>query len=160
FPQYLSALNNILKDYNRSILNTGISATEIQWKQAQQSWFLSKWLQTRKIKKQLSVFRNTPFNNNSEVEQLFADNNQLQEVQRILQQSRFADMQKALKNLFKDEQSDVADIDKKAALIQDLNNQRQEIKRLLQQNRFADVQKALKNLFKDEQTDVADINKK
>ncbi|MBO9592822.1 MAG: DUF3320 domain-containing protein [Niabella sp.] len=160
FSQYLSALNRILQDYNRSILNTDISAAEMQWKQAQRSWFLPKWLQTRKIRKQLSAFRNTPFSNKSEVDQFFVSRNQLQEVQRILQENRFVELQKALKNLFKGEQTDVSDIDKKAAFIQDLNSQLQEMKRFLQQSRFITVQQSLKNLYKDERTDLPDIENK
>lgn len=122
YNQYQTVLNSILQSYNRNILNTDISATEIQWKQAQQSWFLPKWLQTRKIKKQLSVFRTIPFSNDSDVEQIFVYNNQLQEVQRLLQQSRFVSVQQALKNLFKDEQTDLADINNKAVLIQQISN--------------------------------------
>lgn len=122
FNQYQTVLSSILKDYNRNILTTDIAATEVQWKQAQQSWFLPKWLQSRKIKKQLSVFRNAPFNNYSEIEQLFSYNNQLQEVQRLLQQNRFASVQQVLKNLFKDEQTDLADIGNKAAVVQQISN--------------------------------------
>lgn len=122
YNHYQTVLNSILQSYNRNILNTDISATEIQWKQAQQSWFLPKWLQTRKIKKQLSVFRINPFKNDSDVEQIFAYNNQLQEVQRLLQQSRFVSVQEALKNLFKDEQTDLADINNKAVLVQQISN--------------------------------------
>lgn len=122
FNQYQTISSSILKDYNRNILTTDVSATETQWKQAQQSWFLPKWLQSRKIKKQLSAFRNAPFNNNNEVEQLFSYNNQLQEVQRLLQQSRFGDVQQALKKIFKDEQTDLADINNKAAIVQQLSN--------------------------------------
>lgn len=122
YNQYQTILKSILQSYNRNILDTDISATEIQWKQAQQSWFLPKWLQTRKIKKQLSVFRITPFNNDSDVEQIFGYNNQLQEVQRLLLQSRFVSVQQALKNLFKDEQTDLADISNKAVLVQQISN--------------------------------------
>jgi len=122
FNQYLTVLNNILKGYNRNVLNSDVSATEIQWKQAQQSWFLPKWLQTRKIKKQLAVFRNAPFTDDIELEQLFSNYNQFQEVQRLLQQSRFSVVQQALKNLFKDEQTDLADINNKAELVQQISN--------------------------------------
>ncbi len=122
FNQYLTVLNNILKGYNRNVLKEDVSATEIEWKKAQQSWFFPKWLQTRKIKKQLAVFRNAPFNDDSELEKLFSNYNQLQEVQRLLQQSRFAGVQQALKNLFKDEQTDLSDIDNKAALVQHLSS--------------------------------------
>lgn len=122
FSQYQTVLNCILKQYNRNILNTDISKTEIQWKQAQQCWFLPKWVQSRKIKKQLTAYRNTPFNNISEIEQLFSDNNQLQEFHRILQQHRFVEVQKVLKNLFKDEQTDVPDIDHKAEMVRQLTN--------------------------------------
>lgn len=122
FNQYQTVLSSILKEYNHNVLNTDVAASETQWKQAQQSWFLPKWLQSRKIKKQLSVFRNAPFNNNNEVEQLFSNNNQLQEVQRLLKQSRFALVQQALKNLFKDEQTDLIDISNKAEIVQQISN--------------------------------------
>lgn len=122
FNEYKTILGGILKEYNRNVLNTDVAATEMQWKKAQQSWFLPKWLQSRKIKKQLSVFRNTPFSNDNEVELLFSYNNQLQEMQRILQQSRFASVQQALKNLFKDEQTDLSDISNKAVLVQQISN--------------------------------------
>jgi len=121
FNQYLTVLNNILKGYNRNVLNSDVSSTEIEWKKAQQSWFLPKWLQIRKIKKQLAVFRNAPFTDDREIEQLFSNYNQLQEVQRLLQQSRFAVVQQVLKNLFKGEQTDLSDIDNKAALVQHLS---------------------------------------
>ncbi|WP_016990976.1 DUF3320 domain-containing protein [Flavobacterium sp. ACAM 123] len=122
FNQYLTVLNNILKSYNRNVLNSDVSSTEIEWKKAQQSWFLPKWLQTRKIKKQLAVFRNAPITDNSELEQLFSNYNQFQEVQRLLQKSRFSVVQQALKNLFKDEQTDLADINNKAELVQQISN--------------------------------------
>ncbi len=119
---YLTVLNSIIKDYNRNILSTNISATEIEWKQAQQSWFLPKWIKSRKIKKNLAVFRNVPFNDEKELEQLFSLNSQLQEVKNLLQQSRFVAVQQSLKNLFKDEQTDLSDIDNKASLVQQLSN--------------------------------------
>jgi len=122
FNEYRTVLSNILKSYNRNILKTDVSAIEIEWKKAQQSWFLPKWLQSRKIKKQLSAFRNSPFSDNSELEQLFSNYNQLQEVQQLLQQSRYGVVQQALKNLFKDEQTDLADIDNKAELVQQVSN--------------------------------------
>jgi hypothetical protein len=122
YNQYLTVLNNILKSYNRNILNSDVSSTEMEWKKAQQSWFLPKWLQTRKVKKQLAVFRNVPITDNSELEQLFSNYNELQEVQRLLQQSRFSVVQQVLKNLFKDEQTDLADINKKAELVQQISN--------------------------------------
>lgn len=122
FNQYQTVLSNVLKNYNRNLLNTDISTTEIQWRQAQQNWFLPKWLQSRKIKKQLAVYKNTPFENNNEVEQLFFYNSQLQEVQRLLQQSHLASVPKALKNLFREEQTDLSDIGKKAAMVKQISN--------------------------------------
>lgn len=122
YNKYQILLNSILKDYNRNILTLDVSSIEIQWKKAQQSWFLLKWFQSRKIKKQLSAYRNVPFNSDSEIEQLFLLHNQLQEVQRLLQQGRFLSVQQALKSLFKDEQTDLVDIGSKAELIQKLSN--------------------------------------
>ncbi len=122
FRQYKEALNNILKNYNRSILKADIASAEIQWKRAQQAWFLPKWLNTKKIKKELSIFRNTPFSSNNEVEQLFSDNSKLQEATRVLDQNRFAEVQKALKNFYREEQTDLEDIERKAVLIRELSD--------------------------------------
>ena len=117
FQKYQTALQKILREYNRDILNTDIPATERQWKEAQQAWFLPKWMKTRRIKKQLSLYRNTTFSANSEVEQLFAQHNQMQEAQRFLQQNRFSCVQDALKSLYKEEHTDLADIEQKAVAV-------------------------------------------
>ncbi len=122
FNQYQTIISHFLKEYNRNILTSNVSAIETQWRQAQQSWFLPKWMQSRKIRKQLSVFRNSPFNTDSEVEQLFSYNNQLQEVHRLLKQSRFALVQQVQKNLFKDEQTDLSDISNKAVIVQQISS--------------------------------------
>lgn len=122
YSQYQTVLSNIFKNYNRNILSVNISATEIEWKQAQQSWFFQKWLKKRKIKKQLAVFRNSPLNDESELEQLFSYNNKLEEVQSLLKQNHFGVVERSLKNLFKDEQTDLSDIDNKAALVQHISS--------------------------------------
>jgi len=121
FSRYLLILNSILKDYNKNILLSNISSTEMEWKNAQQSWFLPKWLQKRKITKQLNAFRNTPISGDNQIEQLFIHNRKLEEVQSLLQNSRFGVVKQSLKFLFKDEQTDLSDIDYKAGLIQHLS---------------------------------------
>jgi hypothetical protein len=121
FHQYQAVLKSILENYNRIILSTDVSTTEIEWRQAQQSWFLPKWLRQRKIKKQLVAFKKSPFSNESEIEELFTHKNQLQELQILLQQSRFTAVIESLKNLYKDEHTDLSDIENKALLIQNLS---------------------------------------
>lgn len=120
YKNYLSCLKEILDHYNRNLLNADISTAEIKWKQAQQSWFLSKWIGKRKIKKLLASYRIKPFVNDSEVEQLFVLNNQLQEVRQLLHQSRFDDVRKALNNLYKEEQTDMAVVEKNASTFRHL----------------------------------------
>ena len=122
YKQYQNILISILDKHNRNILSIDVSAIEIEWKKAQQSWFLPKWWQTRNIKKRLSLFRNFPLKNNSEIEQLFTNNSQLQEINRLLKQNRFVFVLQALKNLFKDEQTDLGDINYKAELVQQISN--------------------------------------
>ncbi len=73
YQQYLNVLNTILKNYKRTVLNTDLATTELQWKQAQQSWFLPRFFQKRKIRKHLSAFRNSIFSDDREVGQLFSE---------------------------------------------------------------------------------------
>lgn len=122
YKQYQVFFNNLLSHYNRSILNTNIAELELKWKQAEQSWFLPKWFGRRKIKKQLNLYRNVSLSNEVEVLQLFALNNQLQDVLRQLQKSRLAAVQSSLKNLYREEQTDVKDIDLKANMVEHLSN--------------------------------------
>src|SRR5690606_16893704 len=73
-------------------------------------------------KKHLNAFRNTPFHNNNEVEQLFTNFNQLKEVDRVLTQSRFSNVENALRNLYKGEQTNVEEISQIATWVQQLNH--------------------------------------
>ena len=120
FQKYQTALQGILSEYNRDVLSLDISTIERQWKEAQQTWFLSKWMKTKDIKKKLSVYRNVTFKAHSEVEHLFANHNQMQEAQRFLQQNRFSFVQAALKNLYKEEHTDLADIEQKAVAVKQI----------------------------------------
>lgn len=121
FKHYQAILSTLLQNYNRNILNADITALETKWKHAQTTWFLPKWLQSRAIKKQLALCKNTPFNDDSEVAQLFSNKTQLEEVRDLLMQSRNLNVQQALKNLFKDEQTDLSDIENKATSIHQLS---------------------------------------
>jgi len=121
FQKYQTALQNILNEYNRNILSTDISAMEMQWKEAQQAWFLPKWTKTRRINKQVNLYRKTTFKTNNEVELLFARHNQMQEALRFLQQNRFLSVQTALKSLYKEEDTDIADIEQKAIVVKHIN---------------------------------------
>lgn len=122
FTLYQTSLNNILQNFNRAVLNIDIFSIEIQWKQAQKSWFLPKWLKKRNIRKQLSLYESTSEINDNAIEALFINHNQLKENQLKLQKSRFTDLQSALRSLYKDDQTDVYDIEKKAAGIKQLDS--------------------------------------
>jgi very-short-patch-repair endonuclease len=118
FKNYQQALKNITGEYNRDILSAGITNLEMQWKQAAQSWFLPKWWNKRKVKRQLSIYKNTAITNEGEILQLFQQHRQLKEEQSILQQDSYLTVQRALKNLYKEEQTDTIDIDLKATMVQ------------------------------------------
>lgn len=118
FKNYLQAFKNITADYSRDILTADITTLDRQWKQAAQSWFLPKWWGKRKIKKQLSLYKHTAVTSDAEVLHCFTQYRQLREEQAILQQSQYATVQRALKNLYKEEQTDITDIDLKATMVQ------------------------------------------
>ncbi|MCH5716810.1 AAA domain-containing protein [Niabella hibiscisoli] len=121
FQQHQSLLKAITDNYNRSILSADIAGIEMAWKQAEQSWFLPKWWNKRKLKKQLSIYKHQAIENENEIVQLFQQHRQLKEEAALLQQVRYQGVQQALKNLYKEEQTNIADIDDKAGRIQQLN---------------------------------------
>lgn len=121
YKKYQLNRRELLNDYNRSILDTNISATELLWKQAQQNWFLPRWLQSRKIRKQLALYRISPFSSDAEIDQLFKLCNTLKDVQLVLQEQRYTDVQKALDRLFKGEDTDVNDIDSQVYQVNEIS---------------------------------------
>ncbi len=121
FQQYQSALKDITANYNRSILSADITTMELQWKKAEQAWFLPKWWNKRKLKKQLGLYKNTAITHEGEIQQLFQQFRQMKDEQTALQQSRYTAVQRALRNLYKDEQTDITDIDVKATMVHRLS---------------------------------------
>lgn len=117
FGRYLSLRNKLLTNYSRAILAYDLSALEIQWKQAEQNWFIPKWLKKRKVKKQLSVYRNSPFSGDEDVKNLFYSKNQLVDLEETLAKGRFLNVQGALQNLFREEKTDLSEIDFKVSAL-------------------------------------------
>lgn len=120
FQQLQLALKSITDHYNRNILSVDIADIELSWRRAGQSWFLPKWWNQRKLKKQLSLYKNTPIAHDGEVLALFRQYQQWKDEGVLLQQARYQAVQQALKNLYKEEQTDIADITEKARAIQEL----------------------------------------
>ncbi len=121
FEKYQHCSKQILLQFNRNILSFDISGLHQQWKQAQQKWWIARWLKKKKIKKQLSVFAHEMPVNDLVTEKLFSLNDELQEVHRLLQMPGNITVQLSLKTLFKGEQTDVIDLQLKATLVQRLN---------------------------------------
>lgn len=117
FNRYLSLRNGLLTNYHRAVLNSDLSAHELQWRQANQAWFIPKWLTIRKVRKQLSVYRSVPFSGDEDIEALFAGKNKLSEQQGILVKDQFLGVQSALKSLFREEETDLAEIDHKVSTL-------------------------------------------
>lgn len=107
FEDYQKSLNSILNNYQRNVLDQNIFEWEMLWKKAEQTWFLPKWLQKNKLKKTISLYRKNPVKDNREVLNLFRDYHQYSENIRLVQQDRFSIVKSTLKNLYKDEQTDI-----------------------------------------------------
>lgn len=122
FGSYQSSLKNILKDYNRSVLDLKIIELETLWNEATQSWFLPKWLKKRKVKKQFNIHRKQPVQNDSELEEFFPLHRQMQEANRLLQQNRFTELVTALKSLYKEEETNLPDIETRVNIIRFMVN--------------------------------------
>ncbi len=122
YGQYQSLLQSILGEYNRSVLDLDLQTIELRWKQARQSWLIPRWLGKRAIRKRLNLYRDTTLNDDSDVEQLFASYNQLRELSRQATQTRYDVVRDTLKNLYRDEQTDLDDIERKTSIIKRLGD--------------------------------------
>lgn len=125
FGAYQADVSQLLGTCHRKVREVDLSALELQWMRAQHTWFLPKWWQKRAVKKQLALYRKTPFANEDEVEALFALHNRLQEARRALGQTRFEDLQRALKSLYKDEDTDLQAIQQKVDAVKQLRQKTQ-----------------------------------
>ncbi len=122
FEKYQNVLARIIADYHRDILKIDLPNLKIQWKQAQMSWFLPKWLKKRKIKKLLSLYKKVPAKGDEEVEQLFTDYQIHQETIHLLNQNIFEKVRDALSNLYKEEQTNLDEVNKIANAVNQLND--------------------------------------
>lgn len=120
FGEILSLHNRIAENFGKNIFNLDLVNLEMQWRSVNKSWFIPKWMGKRKIKKQLSVYRNSMIND-EEVENLFLRNNQLGNIKKILEQERYRQVEMALKNLFKEDLTDLNEITEKTKEIERLN---------------------------------------
>ncbi|HLO43775.1 MAG TPA: DUF3320 domain-containing protein [Leadbetterella sp.] len=117
FTNYQTSFRNITKNFNQEILDIDVLDIEKQWKIAQQSWFIPKWIKSRNIKKTLSSYSKTALVGNGEIDTLFLNHSLFRSLQKVLEQNRFTDFQKVLKNLYRDDSTDLSDIEFKAKSI-------------------------------------------
>lgn len=147
FEDYQKSLNSILNNYQRNVLDQNIFEWEILWKKAEQTWFLPKWLQKNKLKKKISLYRKSPIKDDGQVLNLFKDYHHYSENTRLAQQERFSVVKSSLKNLYKDEQTDLSEINNirnKAEKIIQLSNTWgvetiHQWSKLLSENQFANL---------------------
>lgn len=107
FSAYQTAIKSVLAEFNRNVLKEDATSLEIQWKKAQQSWFLPRWMGKNRVKKQLSIYKNNKIKSDDKVNNFFAKRHIIDEENRILSQNRFDELKRALNNSYKEEDTDL-----------------------------------------------------
>lgn len=120
FGEYQADLGQLLDTYHRKLLEVDLSTFELQWMQAGHEWFFPKWWRRRGIKKQLAAYRKVPFVDDTQVEDLFTLHGRLQDAQRTLRQSRYEGLQRALKSLYRGDDTDLLSVRQKADAVKQL----------------------------------------
>lgn len=110
FEKQQKEYRQIVDKFDAAILQTNFSAQFLKWKQAEQSWFLPKWLKKNKIKKQLSVFSVEKIKDDTVVSMFFESHRNFTEQSDILNQDRFNGISSQLKSLFKGYDTDLFQI--------------------------------------------------
>lgn len=100
----------IVENFDVAILQTDFPVQFLEWKQAEQSWFLPKWLKKSKIKKHLSVFSREKIKDDAVVTQFFENHRTFTEQANILDQERFRSITSQLKSLYKGFDTDLVQI--------------------------------------------------
>lgn len=123
FGAYQLSLKEILEDYDRSILNANLMEAEVKWKEANQSWFLTKWLKKNAVKKQLNIHRSHPLTKDTQVTELFSLNHKMLENYEISKHSRFAELVLAFKSLYKEGDTDLKEIEMRVVIIKQISKE-------------------------------------
>lgn len=129
FEKYKACSDQLLGEYHERILNEDFSLWQLAWNKANQSWFLPKWLGKNKVKKHFSVYRKSKFSSDNQVEQLFQISEGLLSYKKVLGQTRFGEVTKALRSWYKEEDTDIL-------YLREVNEQ---LKRLASKFRFLGV---------------------
>lgn len=118
FKKYQENVISVLQDFDLKVLNLDLTTQSLEWRQAEQSWFLPKWLKKRKIKKDLSLYKKDARVDNLTAEKLFAHAQIIQENQEILSRERFRDGTTALGNLYNEHQTNLSEIEQRVNALQ------------------------------------------
>ncbi|MDO5522832.1 MAG: DUF3320 domain-containing protein [Bacteroidia bacterium] len=123
FQKYQTALQQLLSAFNRNVLELDVSALELQWKQAGQKWFLPRLIKKNKLKKQLELYKKSKWDNEAQVEKFFAEYASWKEEKLLLSRERFDWIKKSLKSLYREEETDLPQIEKRTAILEKIIQQ-------------------------------------
>ncbi|WP_436415785.1 DUF4011 domain-containing protein [Petrimonas sp.] len=117
FKSQQSALKSLTSNFNRNILQVDVTAFEMQWKQALQSWFLPKLLGKNKVKKQLALYKNSKWKNDAEVEQFFSEFGTWKNESLTLEKEHYKEVKNALGWLYREDETDLSEMEKRSEIL-------------------------------------------
>ena len=82
----------INKNFNLGIYNLNYQTLSLVWNQSKYSWFLPKWLNQRKVKKQLNGFAKSKIVSENQVDVILYQLNEIKSLKDQLSQSQFSEI--------------------------------------------------------------------
>ncbi len=94
----------ITEEFSRSILELNFEPLRMTWSQYKHAWFLPKWINQRKVRKQLQGYAKSKIITEEIVERLFTQLEEYHTVKRSLSDSKFGVFSNLEQNYFRNDQ--------------------------------------------------------
>ena len=110
--QYQQIENQIISNFNSSILNIDFSSLKLIWNQAKHTWFIPKWFKQRKVKQQLNGYAKSGIESNMQIDELFEKLENYQQLKNQLSNLHYNAVSSVTNLYFNGKSFDVSAIEK------------------------------------------------
>lgn len=116
-----SLVSAITVKFSRNILGMNWDPLRITWNQYRHAWFLPKWINQRKVKKQLQGHANSKIDSEEIIDELFSQLEEYQSVKRTLSENKFNIYDSLRTNYFLNDDLDTKPLQKSLRNVEQLD---------------------------------------
>ena len=125
--QFQQTENQIISNFNSSILNIDFASLKLLWNQAKHTWFIPKWFKQRKVKQQLNGYAKSGIESDVQIDGLFEKLENYQQLKNQLSNLHYNALSSVTNLYFNGNSFDISAIEKDLKTIENAKDLAQKI---------------------------------